>query len=906
MLSLINPLWWAQLFVAALPWYLSMQLMSLAALPMCFGLCTRLHDRGYGLSKALGLILSSYLTFLLAYRIMPFSSQSVAASVSFIGLISVISLWRLLPEFADFVRKNFRLIAVYELVFLLAFVLMLAVRAQVPQVTYVISDWAAEKFTDFSILQGLLSSSWFPPHDVWVAGRTINYYYFGHFLWACMIKLTAYKAEVGFNLALAEMFALVCLQALSLGYNLTRRLGWAFLAVFLVAFSSNLDGFLQLIGIVKHWAFDGVLSVSAYDFWRSSRAIENTINEFPAFSFILGDLHAHVSSLVIFLAALGMALQLWRSLGQERSLLRFELNHLSELFFAALFAGALYAANSWDLVSYAGVLGVVFWTGRRRLRWREAPQMPARAALGWASALYAVEAAVLVVLLVAVGMVLFINFQKNFSPPTGIRLQWVKGWPPVHALEWPLRWVQASNRSDTIEFIVHWVMLLAASVALVAILLRRLYRAMASLPRFGGFSGTDKFWTVVCLGAALVFVGFSIFQGWVAALGTVAVLYLAAALLLGWHPPVVRLVLGLLLLFFFITTFCELLYLDDAFEGPIERINTVFKLYYAQWPLMALASVLALKRLVRYAAPGRRAWRAFWLVAPLVVAGGVYPVLGTLQRIQSTRALPPAKNALDALDGMRFLKYQNAADYEAILWVRRHVPPTSYILESVGQQYQYNGRIATYSGRPTVGGWIMHEWEWRPRFDAERIERTSNAETIYKTSDPAQALELLKKYHVEYVVVGDQERESYPELDEQKFLEIGKPVFRSFNGETSIYKINYLAQPQHKAPAERVKARPPEETPMETPAGGSTPQAGQDTWRELKRLNLETTAPASSEETTAAESSEAQQPQPTPFESQADVPSSDSQATALTPEAQSEPTSVSISFSDETSAAASM
>jgi YYY domain-containing protein len=782
MTSIVNPIWWARLFVAGLPWYLSMQLLALAALPLTFRICTRLYDRGYALAKVIGLVLTAYVTWLLAHGMVPFGFDGVAAAACIVGLASIVSAFHVLGDMRVFVRRHARLLLVYEAVFAAAFVLMLAVRAQVPQITYVISDSAAEKFTDFAVLNGLLTSRFFPPHDAWLSGFTMNYYYFGHFLWACLTKLTASPPELAFNFALAGIFAYVCLQSLSLGYNLTRRVGWGLLAVFLVAFSSNIDGFLQLVAIITGRLL-GTFSqgpwYGSYDFWRSSRAIENTINEFPAFSFILGDLHAHLSSLVVFLGAANLSIQVWRSAARQRSLLRYEMWHLDELFLAVLIAGALFAANSWDAISFAALLAVVLWIGRRGDRDRPFPGDEPDPDRAGRRVLYGLESALLVgVLFVAGVSLLFRPFLRNFVAP--------------FPREAPLKLVDPANRSSSVEFLVHWVMLLLPPLVLMSGLYRRYLRALPGM-RPGG----SPRWSVPVAQAgcaiSVTLVMFTVTGGWVSALMFTAASALLVALIAYRQPPTLRLLLGLLLVFSVVTCFCELFCFNDIFsqsEGVNERINTVFKLYYGLWPLMALAAVLSLKRLARYAPAPFRRRRIVIPATFLLLLGGVYPIAGTMQRIAHTQPQPTPVDAREALDGMRYLRFAHPDDYAAIEWLRRNSRPDTRILESVGKQYEYNGRISTNTGRPAYGGWLYHEWGWRgDRWITERDRRIQTAQIIYQTSSSLEAMALLQRDKIQLVVVGDQEREVYPELNEQTFEKIGRLVFRE--GHTSIYLVDF-------------------------------------------------------------------------------------------------------------------
>src|SRR5690606_10783455 len=151
--------------------------------------------------------------------------------------------------------------------------------------------------------------------------------------------------------------------------------------------------------------------------------------------------------------------------------------------------------------------------------------------------------------------------------------------------------------------------------------------------------------------------------------------------------------------------------------GPIQRINTVFKVYYGLWVLMALAAAMALQRLLRYTPKSLRTKRAMMIAGALVVIGGVYPILGTVNRITaSTRIghwdapegmtasdapyifLKPSERAKDleeALDGMRYLRYLHPDDYAAMIWMRTETPEDAVILEAAGSSYTYSGRFGT-------------------------------------------------------------------------------------------------------------------------------------------------------------------------------------------------------------------
>ena len=148
----------------------------------------------------------------------------------------------------------------------------------------------------------------FPPHDPWLAGAELNYYYLGQLAMGILVKLTAVAPDHGYNLSLAALFALTAAAVFTIAGTLwgaagrdrgAVRAGLA--AVGLVVVAGNLEGARLLIA-------DGG-PLRDYDWFAASRVFPDTITEFPWFSFLLGDLHAHVLALPFTLLALAFALQ---------------------------------------------------------------------------------------------------------------------------------------------------------------------------------------------------------------------------------------------------------------------------------------------------------------------------------------------------------------------------------------------------------------------------------------------------------------------------------------------------------------------------------------------------------------------------------------------------------------------
>ena len=348
--------------LAVLAWWLAISLVGWIVWPITFSLFRRLHDRGYLLSRSLGWLLLGWLVWIGAsLRIVQFRTPVIVAALGLLALFSLLLGWRQRAAMAQFWRGQKRLILGGEALFAAAFLLFVAFRIANPDIW---QPWnGGEKFMEFAFLNAILRSPHFPPLDPYFAGGVINYYYYGLYLVALLVKLTGIASSVAFNLAIPTVFALAVVNVWSLAYNLAWRAVpsplaplpggegddsrvdsplprgegagvrvspalTALLASFFVAMLGNVDGGAQMVrklaamssssfesnlpglqsavraagGLVKVL---GPERLPSYSYWDPSRVIPETINEFPYWSFLFADLHPHMIGIgftVLFLA----------------------------------------------------------------------------------------------------------------------------------------------------------------------------------------------------------------------------------------------------------------------------------------------------------------------------------------------------------------------------------------------------------------------------------------------------------------------------------------------------------------------------------------------------------------------------------------------------------------------------
>ncbi len=283
-------------------------------------------------------------------------------------ILSVYSLrfyWTKQTEVKAFLKSNWSLILGQELVFLFFFFFLSIVRGYSPRIE------GLEKFMDVGFMAAYLRSPTLPAEDMWLARAAINYYTFGHFLGAIVLQYWSIGVDYGYNLLLGMIMALVSTQAAGLIINFVG-------AVFQTAKTKNkkvkkytkfilqaglIGSVLLVLGGNGHAAWYWLSNKTFADYWYPSatRFIENTIHEFPAYSFIVSDLHAHVWALPIVLFII-INIFLWIKALFKADTAKLTLSKLikqsyfPEAVILGLLLGIAISTSTWDFLIYGLLL----------------------------------------------------------------------------------------------------------------------------------------------------------------------------------------------------------------------------------------------------------------------------------------------------------------------------------------------------------------------------------------------------------------------------------------------------------------------------------------------------------------------------------------------------------------------
>ena len=679
---------------------------------------------------------------------------------------------------------------------------------------------------DFSYFNAILKSTTFPPYDPWFAGGYINYYYYGFVLVGVLVKLLGIVPAIAYNIILPTLFSLVALGAFCVGSNLTSGLrkrdadpgissGWRkflssrfFLggtaaAVFMLVLG-NL-GTVRLIwqGLQKIgsagipieganflqkwlWTFEGVgglfsglkLPIGPGDwYWIPSRVYPGEpITEFPMFTFLYADLHAHMIALSLTLLVIawgvGIILGMWK--WAERAGKFSWLNFLIVLGFGALAAGALRPTNTWDLPTYLllACLAVVY----SGVRYAPAPSgfLPglSDSTKRW---VIAVASAILVA---GAAFILYEPFGRWFGQA-------------YNSIE-----IWHGDRSPIWSYLTHWgVFLFIIASWLIHETLDWLASTPASaLGRIKPYRWLIYVGLMIIVGVVVILLLDKIQIAWLVALLALTAL---ALIFRPGQDDLKRVVLFMIGSGFALTLAVELIVL----KGDIGRMNTVFKFYLQSWTLFSLSAAAALMWLWD-AMPG--VWpeklRKVWEVVLFLLIGGalLFPLTAGMDKM-TDRMSPTAPNTLDGMTYMQTAHYSDfdkdmdlSQDYRAIRWMQDNVSGSPVIVEANIPEYRWGTRFTINTGLPGVVGWNWHQRQQRAVVNSDWVQqRVDEVGRFYSSMTQEEVKDFLRRYNIKYIIVGQLERAAYPADGIAKFEALNgllwDEVYR--DGETVIYKV---------------------------------------------------------------------------------------------------------------------
>lgn len=716
-------------------WWLILLIIGLIAFPLVSRFCGGLQDRGYSISKILGLLLLTYFSWLLASaHILKFGYANIIVSLLLLLALSFL----IGRKHLKLKSIPWRSILITEALFAVAFGLFLFYLSHRPDlhVTY------SEDFMDFGFMRSIMRSDYLPPADPWLAGESIPYYYGGHTVGAVLATLSRVPTSIAYNLAVAMSFAMAVCAAYGLGYNATRKRFYGFVAVVFVCVAGFVSGAFQLAAYfldspVMGYYPSQALTISdwfrSFDFVWANWIIPGAVTHYPFYAYLVGDLHANIMDIPFQLMFMMLVLSL---LARNAPLVGGKSDSLLKVCVLGLSLGFFAFVNTWSYPIYLAFLLLAFLLLDIRLSWKG------------------------IIVVVVLSLLLFLPYHLSRGSGGFKDLGFV------------------GDKTNLLEFFEIFALPLFVMFAFFLVLLtRKWFKDKASLM-------TAAATTVLTAGVSALF----------AVLLDVQIIWVLAPLLVvpfyyifkSRRKEETHFMLLLVFTGALAVLFCEICFINDPLGGEFERYNTILKMYMPIWVIWALPAAYAVYFVTNRLKGGLKAgWAVLLLV--FVLAALVHPIASSTGWTGGKYSL--VEGGRLTLDGMAYLEDTNRGDYEAIQWLNENVEGSHVILEAPGVAMEYGSQASALTGLPTVLGWAGWEVMWRDDWNLIS-ERTKAIDAIYSAPDGEEAASLLENYKVEYIYVGTLEKKRYGADTLLKFASAAERYTLVYwNDDVSIYEV---------------------------------------------------------------------------------------------------------------------
>ncbi len=808
--------------VAAVVFYLFVTLLGWVSYPLIRLGLPGLADRGYPFSKLAGLLLLTLVVWLLGSFKIPVTTILILAVLAGILLLSGLLMIVQRENLWDEIKTRWRYYLIVEVLAAIAFVSFLLIRWGNPDLWHPFKG--GEKPMDFAYLNAVIKSTTFPPFDPWFAGGYINYYYFGFVIVGLPIKLLGILPSTAYNLVLPLWFSLMIIGSFSIGWNLYQCLpkpqyissekdkphsvlNAAFWVGLATAIGLGVLGNLGTVRLILNgyqriaagglpldqatfgqqiiWTIQGLVQVIQgvplpfYPgdwYWVPSRVIPGeAITEFPFFTFIYADLHAHLIALPITIFAVGWSLSVILNKAQwgEKDGKNKWIGAITGFILGGIVIGSLRPTNTWDYYTYLvlGLAAVGYSVFKNYLP---------RFLLDQKSGIFIEK-----IIAVFISGLLLAGLSNLFYRPFD---HWFgQAYTQVGIWE--------GSRTPLGSYLTHWGLFLFIICSWMCL---ETYHWMKTTPG----SSLKKL---------------EPYQGWLISGFILFCIFLIALLVSGVVVAMIVLPLGLWtiilmikpgrsdgerFLLFMIGSALTLTLVVELFHlvGDIGRMNTVFKIYLQAWVLFALSAGICFGWVIKSIKFWRRRFSLVWQVVLLllVASAAMFTLTGTSDKIRD-RMAPEAPNTLDGMAYMAYATYFDTGeamhlveDYHAINWMQDHIIGSPVIVEGQAYEYRWGNRFSIYTGLPGVVGWNWHQRQQRAVLRSNAVQDRVNAvNNFYNTENLPEALEFLELYDVEFIVLGQLEQLYYPgagldkfELHEGQYWEIAYQY-----GSTIIYRV---------------------------------------------------------------------------------------------------------------------
>jgi YYY domain-containing protein len=780
-------------FLTIILWYFSISILGWMMYPITRIGFKGLKYKGWAISRLVALILLTFIVWILGSIGIQVIRTTILLCALLLLVINGIFFYSDKASIIEEIRSNTKHILVFEILSLVFFTFFLLIRMGNPDLWHLYKG--GEKPMDFAYFNSAIKSIKFPPYDPWYSEGYINYYYWGFLLAAIPTKLLGIVPSIAYNLILPSFFSFTAMAAYCIGINLSKNdttiinkrisheiwigisasiflllignlgtvkmifQGFIRLAENNAAYSSDtaFNGIRAFIFGIKEYFIRGGFDYYPGDwYWIPSRAIPGEpITEFPYFTFLYGDPHAHLFALPITLISLAWTI----SFLDEK--MRYQKSWMfpAKLIIGGILVGSLRPTNTWDypvslFLACAGIFFTYIQYGAPNDMLLPGFSRKTR------------RIGISVITAFAFGFLSYILFNP-FSKWYGQGYTTIELWK--------------GDKTPLGSYLTHWGFFF---FIILSWIINEGLKWMKETP----LSDLKKYYPhkkVIILLLSLLLISTTVLSiiGIEISILTIPLIITFFMLLLRKkYSDKEKIILFLTCVGLGLTLVVEMVVLS----GDIGRMNTVFKFYLQAWTCLSLSSAWFIIQLAKKLNNWNWKVLSYWRIGAIILFTLVllFPLIASIDKI-TDRISPLVPTTLDGMEYMRFSTYNENSelldlnqDYQLIRWMQDNIFGTPTIIEANLPEYRWGNRVSIYTGLPTVIGWNWHQRQQRVINPSDWVfSRVDDVSKFYSEPDINQTLKIIDKYNIEYVVIGQLEKAVYPPEGIEKFFSDGLGIF---------------------------------------------------------------------------------------------------------------------------------
>ena len=756
-------------------WIISLEIIGLTSFIITFKFFNLLNDRGFSISKILGISIFSLLSWIISIsNIIPRYTLTLYIILSVSVIVAMKLGYAQRHEIRNYLLLNWKKLLWLQFIYFIILFTFILFRYIDPLINH------TEQPMDLAFLTISINTISGIPLDPWLKGEVLNYYYFGYWIFSDIAKISFLNPEIAYNLAMSTIPALLGISIAGLVINIMAKRNSIKIQIFISGLASLFSCFLSNIYGLLAWLNEYAITSSTFwnsicieglsnpeireslnwyptKFWwwfNSSRIInffgpncdqpgsDYTITESPFFSYLLGDLHPHVMAAPFIIAFITICLFLTKSC-------------LSTLKFNTILAGIITTLmmsicnfiNMWNAPILISILYMVFIAKKI--------SDPTQSIVK----IFIFPTIITIVSFLIISPYIFNTGESItglYASHTHTNLihgliVWLPLW--IIIIPYSIKDFITSKISKNIKTSI-LISIIATSIPWIIKILSPMTQ-MASGPSLLEFAIPVSFMVFITTFSATNHTSKN-------GLNEDAIFFY------------------ILSLGFLLVLIPELFYVGDVFQN---RMNTIFKFYYYAWILFSLGAAYSFKKL--YAFVNIQNKLKVKLIAVSWAVCALSSILIGLYFVPASVKSKLEYSEYQSLNGLINIKKETPDIYDAIEFIRAKSSSEDGMLEAVGE-WDQSGLFSRTTGIQNIINWPGHQIQWRGNL-TELNKRTQDVETIYKTNDTYIAKTKLDFYSIKYAVVGPQEILKYGTSIGVTFEDIGQVVFQ--NNTLKIYKF---------------------------------------------------------------------------------------------------------------------